>query len=147
MAHDADADHLGRRVARCASSRIELFSNVNVLVPDTVPVLFLLKGNEHLEEKKLNALSLAGAGAQARAYRSMPRWHRNEYQDLINVIGFDPVFVGRHAWKMPWRTSVDTNVYGVEAAMGRHRLAALAREWQLASHGESTARPSCPCSW
>jgi iron complex outermembrane receptor protein len=102
-------------------SRIELFSNVNVLVPYTVPVLFMLKGNEHLEEEKLNALELGWR------WRPNPRvsfdasLYHNEYQNLINVIGFDPVFVPgppMHVEKLfMYTNSVDTNVYGVEAAL------------------------------
>lgn len=102
-------------------SRIELFSHVSVLVPDTLPVLFELRGNERLEEEKLNAYELGWR------WRPNPRLsldaslYHNEYQNLINVVGFAPVFVpgppARVDKLFMYTNSVDTTVYGVETAL------------------------------
>ncbi len=102
-------------------SRIELFSRVNVTVPEAVPVVFQLRGNRQLAEEKLNAYELGWR------WRPNPRLsldaslYHNDYQDLISVVGFEPVFApgppAQIEKRFVYLNSTDTTVYGVEAGL------------------------------
>lgn len=102
-------------------SRIELFSRVSVMVPDVVPVHFMLLGDEHLDEEEMTSYELGWR------WRPDPRLtidaslYYNDYQDLIRVTSLPPeVDLGPplHINKVfMYANTFDAVVYGAETSV------------------------------
>jgi iron complex outermembrane receptor protein len=121
--HLSDTQTLWAAASRAVRtpSRLELFSNISVMVPGEIPVHFALLGDENLNEEDMDAYELGFR------WRPVPRLaidaslYYNDYKGLITLEGLPPEFdpgPPPHVNKVfRYGNSLDAAVYGAELAV------------------------------
>ena len=102
-------------------SRIELFSNVSVMVPDVLPVHFMLLGDENLNDEDMRSYELGWRWRPSPRLSVDASLYYNDYEHLISVTSLAPTLdpgPPLHVNKVfMFANTFDAVVYGAESSV------------------------------